>query len=103
MNAADLITADGFKVIEPANADEAIIDLENRLDITVFFTDIQMPGSMNGLKLAAAIRRRWPPIMILTTSGLVDVRLSDLPHGGRFLPKPYSTEQIIRSLREVIA
>jgi CheY-like chemotaxis protein len=103
MNAADIITADGFEVIEAASADEAILILENRLDIRIVFTDIQMPGSMDGLKLAAAIRRRWPPILILATSGLVDVRLSDLPHGGLFLPKPYSSEQIIRTLRELIA
>jgi CheY-like chemotaxis protein len=103
LNAADIIAADGFEVVEAASADEAIIILENRLDITVVFTDIQMPGSMDGLKLAAAIRRRWPPIMILTTSGLVDVSLNDLPLGGLFLPKPYSEEQIIRTLRELIA
>jgi len=56
---------------------------------------------MDGLKLAAAIRGRWPPIKIVATSGLVDVRQDDLPEGGRFLPKPYSPEQIVRTLREL--
>jgi CheY-like chemotaxis protein len=102
MNAADVIAADGFEVIEAATADHAITFLENRLDITIVFTDIQMPGSMDGLKLAAAIRRRWPPIMIVATSGLVNVTKKDLPEGGRFLTKPYSPEQIIRTLRELI-
>jgi CheY-like chemotaxis protein len=75
--------------------------LEDRLDITVVFTDIQMPGSMDGLKLASAIRGRWPPIKIVATSGFVNVRQDDLPEGGRFLPKPYSPEQIVRTLREL--
>jgi CheY-like chemotaxis protein len=101
MNAAEMIEEAGFTVVEAANSDEAIVVLESRLDITVVFTDIQMPGSMDGLKLAAAIRGRWPPIQIIATSGLVDVRKDDLPKGGRFLPKPYSPAQIISALREV--
>ena len=101
MNGAEMIADAGFNVVEAANADEAIVILENRLDITVVFTDIQMPGSMDGLKLAAAIRGRWPPIKIIATSGFVDVRQDDLPEGGRFLPKPYRPEQIVRTLREL--
>jgi CheY-like chemotaxis protein len=101
MNAAEMIADAGFNVVEAANADDAIVILENRLDITIVFTDIQMPGSMDGLKLAAAIGGRWPPIKIIATSGLVDVRPDDLPEGGRFLPKPYSPELIVRTLREL--
>jgi CheY-like chemotaxis protein len=101
MHAAEMIADAGFEVVEAASADEAILVLEVRLDITVVFTDIQMPGSMDGLKLAAAIRGRWPPIKIVATSGLVDVRQDDLPEGGRFLPKPYRPEQIVRMLREL--
>lgn len=103
MNAAEMIVAGGFKVVEAGNADQAILILENRLDIAVVFTDIQMPGSMDGLKLALMIRRRWPPIMIIATSGLVDVKQNDLPEGGRFLQKPYSREQIVRTLRELMS
>jgi CheY-like chemotaxis protein len=101
MHAAEMIADAGFDVVEAGSADEAIAILEDRLDITVVFTDIQMPGSMDGLKLAAAIRGRWPPIKIIATSGLVNVRPDDLPEGGRFLPKPYSPEQIVRTLREL--
>jgi CheY-like chemotaxis protein len=101
MNAAEMIAQAGFDVVEAASADEAILVLEERFDITVVFTDIQMPGSMDGLKLAAAIRGRWPPIKIVATSGLANVRQDDLPEGGRFLPKPYSPEQIVRTLREL--
>ena len=72
-------------------------------DITVVFTDIQMPGSMDGLKLARAVRGRWPPIKIVATSGHLDVGETDLPEGGRFLPKPYSPSQVTGVLREVIS
>jgi CheY-like chemotaxis protein len=101
MNAVDMIAAAGFEAIEAANADEAIEILENRRDITVVFTDIQMPGSMDGLKLARAVRGRWPPIKIVATSGHIDVVETDLPDGGRFLPKPYSPQQVAGVLREL--
>jgi CheY-like chemotaxis protein len=101
MHAAEMIADAGFDVVEAASADEAILILEDRLDITVVFTDIQMPGSMDGLKLAAAIRGRWPPIKIVATSGLVHVRQDQIPEGGRFLSKPYSTDQVVGALREL--
>src|ERR1700750_1503450 len=84
-HAAQVIEDAEFDVIEASNADEAIFILEARSDITVLFTDIQMPGSMDGLKLAAAVKGRWPPIKIVATSGFVNVRPEDLPEGGRFL------------------
>jgi CheY-like chemotaxis protein len=102
MNAVEMIE-EAYEVVEAANADEAIAILERRLDITVLFTDIQMPGSMDGLKLAAAVRDRWPPILIVATSGHVKLGPDDLPQGGRFLPKPYSPAEITIILRELIA
>src|SRR6201746_1440399 len=101
MNAVEMIDAAGFEVVEAANADEAIEILESRRDITVVFTDIQMPGSMDGLKLARAVRGRWPPIKIVATSGHVRVAETDLPEGGRFLAKPYSPTQVTGVLREM--
>ena len=103
LHAADIIEEAAFEVIEASNGDEAIAILEARPDITVLFTDIQMPGSMNGLKLAAAVKGRWPPIKIVATSGLVDVRPDDLPEGGRFLSKPYDPVQLTATLRELAA
>src|SRR6201746_917992 len=103
LNAVEMIEEAGFEVVEAASADEAIAILERRLDITVVFTDIQMPGSMDGLKLAAAVRDRWPPIMIVATSGRVKLDPGDLPEGGRFLSKPYSPAEITKMLRELIA
>jgi CheY-like chemotaxis protein len=101
MDAADMIAAAGFEVVEAGNADQAIEILEVRRDITVVFTDIQMPGSMDGLKLARAVRGRWPPIKIVATSGRARVAEADLPEGGRFLPKPYSPGEIAGVLREL--
>jgi CheY-like chemotaxis protein len=92
-NAAEMIEGAEFEVIQAANADEAIAILENRTDIAVVFTDIQMPGSLDGLRLAAAVRNRWPPIKIVATSGQVKL---DAPEGGRFLPKPYRPDQVIQ-------
>ena len=102
MNAVDMIKSAGFEVVEAENADEAIEILEVRRDITVVFTDIQMPGSMDGLKLTRAVRGRWPPIRIVATSGLVDVGEKDLPEGGRFLAKPYRSEELTEMLHELI-
>jgi two-component system, response regulator PdtaR len=102
MGAVDMIQGGGFDVVEAANADEAILILEDRCDITVVFTDIQMPGSMDGLKLARAIWSRWPPIKIVATSGRVRVSADDLPPGSRFLAKPYSAGEAVRTLREMV-
>jgi CheY-like chemotaxis protein len=101
IDAVDMIAAAGFEVVEAGNADEAIEVLESRRDITVVFTDIQMPGSMDGLKLARAVRGRWPPIKIIATSGHANVGETDLPEGGRFLPKPYSSTEVAGVLREL--
>ena len=99
--AVNMISAAGFDVVEAESADEAISILEGRFDITVVFTDINMPGSMDGLKLAAAIRGRWPPIQIVATSGLRIIGKDELPPGSRFLPKPYNPPQIAGTLREL--
>jgi CheY-like chemotaxis protein len=102
MHAVEMIE-EAFEVVEAASADEAIAILEARLDITLVFTDIQMPGSMDGLKLAAAVRDRWPPIKIVATSGQVKLDPGDLPQGGRILRKPYSPAEVMKTLRELIA
>ncbi len=102
-NAAEMIAEAGYEVVEAGNADEAIAILEARPDIHVVFTDIQMPGSMDGLKLAHFVRGRWPPIKIIATSGHHKLQDGDLPESGLFLPKPYSFERISSILREIVA
>jgi CheY-like chemotaxis protein len=88
IHAVNLVEDAGFAAIEASNADEAIAILEARKDIRIVFTDINMPGSMDGLKLARAIRDRWPPIELILTSGHFDLGDRDIPERGRFFPKP---------------
>jgi CheY-like chemotaxis protein len=101
LDAADKIGSAGFEVIEAANADEAIAILQLRPDIHVVFTDVQMPGSMDGLKLVRFVRNRWPPIKIVATSGRVMVGNDELPDGSVFLPKPYRGAEVVATLREM--
>jgi two-component system, response regulator PdtaR len=100
LGAVKMIEEAGFLVIEAANADEAIRILESRTDIRAVFTDINMPGSMDGLKLAHAVRNRWPPIKIIVTSGRDQLTEQDLPEGGRFFAKPYDPIEITDTLRQ---
>ena len=97
--AAQTVEDAGYEVIEAADADEAIAILESRRDIRVIFTDIHMPGSIDGLKLAHAVRDRWPPIKIIVTSGREKIGPQDLPDGGRFFAKPYDPAEIRDTLR----
>ena len=99
-HAVDLVEAAGYRAIEASNADEAIAILEARKDIRIVFTDIDMPGSMNGLKLARAVRDRWPPIELTLTSGHFDVPESDIPKGGLFFSKPYRDDEIVSALHK---
>jgi CheY-like chemotaxis protein len=101
LDSAETIESAGFEVIQAANADEAIAILKARSDIHVVFTDIQMQGSMDGLKLARFVRDRWPPIKIVATSGRVTVDDDDLPAGSVFLPKPYRGVEVVATLREL--
>src|SRR3979411_2789952 len=103
MTAVDMVEEAGFEVLEATNADEAILLLEARRDITVVFTDIEMPGSMDGLRLARAVRGRWPPIKRIATSGRHLGGGGDLPSGGLSLRKPYSPAQISSALRDLTA
>jgi len=89
----------GLRVLVASDADEAIILLDAHRDISVLLTDITMPGSMDGLRLAHHVRSRWPPIKIVATSGRVGTGVGDLPLGSTFLAKPYSPE----TLRQAIA
>lgn len=103
MNTAEMLEDAGFQVLQAADADEAITILEARTDIHVVFTDIDMPGSMNGIRLAQAVRGRWPPIKIVATSGHFRLKEGDLPDDGKFLPKPYSASDLTRIIRDVMA
>ena len=104
MDAVDLVTEAGFEAIGTKNADEAIRILESRDDIRIVFTDVNMPGSMDGIKLAHAVRHRWPPIEIIVTSGLTLANVQELlPERGIFFPKPYTPAQVVNALHKLAA
>ena len=102
LDIADQLETEGYKVYQAANADIAIELLVTHLDIRLVFTDIDMPGSMNGLKLAAAVMKRWPPVKIIVTSGHHVVEITDLPDGSVFFSKPYDHDPILASMREML-
>lgn len=99
--AVDLAEDAGFEVIDTASADEAVRILETRLDIRIVFTDIDMPGGLDGMKLAALIRNRWPPIEIIITSGKRMPRPEDMPARGLFFQKPYRSEEVARTMQRM--
>ena len=103
LHAVNLVEDAGYIAVEASNADEAITILETRKDIRIVFTDIDMPGSMDGLKLAHAIRERWPPIELILTSGHFDLSDDEIPERGRFFPKPYRDQEIISALQHFVA
>jgi two-component sensor histidine kinase/CheY-like chemotaxis protein len=102
MRAVDIVEDAGFVPIEAVSADEAIEILESRDDISLLFTDIQMPGSMDGLKLAHAAHSRWPHIKIVLVSGQIAVTDADKPDDSKFFPKPLEIQQMITELQSMI-
>jgi CheY-like chemotaxis protein len=101
MNAVFLLEEAGFGTLQAGTAEEAIGLLETRSDIEVVFTDINMPGSMDGIALAHAVRRRWPVIGLLLTSGYVQVRNEDVPERGLFLGKPYQPAELVQMVQSL--
>src|SRR5215467_4906465 len=102
LHAVNLVEDAGYKAIEASNAKEAIAILEARKDIRIVFTDVDMPGTMDGLKLAHVIRTRWPPIELIVTSGYFHLCDADLPERGRFFPKPYRDRDIVSAIRHFV-
>ena len=92
----------GFRVLEAKDASEAIHALTANPSIQVMFTDIDMPGDLNGLKLAAMVRNRWPPIKIIITSGHHQVDLDVVRELGPFIPKPYVTDEIVNAIYDLV-
>ena len=102
-SAVFLLKEEGFDTLEAGSADEAVPILEARSDIKVVFTDINMPGSMDGLELAQAIRHRWPTVELVLTSGYARVRDDDMPERGLFLGKPYEPTELVGMVRSLIS
>jgi CheY-like chemotaxis protein len=88
----------GYAVVEAASADEAISLLARDSEVAVIVTDVDMPGSMDGIRLAHYVRRRWPPIQMLVISGKIGVIPGELPSGVRFMSKPYQEPQLLSTI-----
>ena len=102
MRAVDMVEDAGFTSVEAVDADEAVAILELRSDIALLFTDIQMPGSMDGLKLAHAVHERWPPIKIILVSGQLKRANIDIPADSRFFGKPLEAKEMIAEMQNMI-
>lgn len=103
MGAVDLVLAAGYEALQARDADEAIAILESRADIDLVFTDVQMPGTMDGIKLAHYIRDRWPPVRLIVASGAAILEESSLPGGSRFFSKPYDDHAITDAMARLLA
>ena len=97
----DLVEEAGFLVYEAGNADEALRQLRDHHDIHVLITDIDMPGSMDGLTLSHHVRDCWPPVRIIVASSHVKVTARELPSHGVFIDKPYDTPRVRSLLSEI--
>jgi two-component system, response regulator PdtaR len=99
LNAVQMIEDAGYITLEAEDADKAIAILKRRQDIGAVFTDVYMSGSKSGLRLARAVRRRWPPIHLIVTSGLPTD--GELPPGSHFIRKPYENACVVALLHEL--
>lgn len=103
MGAVDLVQSAGYEALEASNADEAIRILESRADIDLVFTDVQMPGTMDGIKLSHYIHDRWPPVKLIVASGMAILEESSLPEGSRFFSKPYGDHAIADAMADMLS
>jgi two-component sensor histidine kinase len=102
LRALDIVQDAGFNAVEAVNADQALLILESRSDISLLFTDIQMPGSIDGLKLAHEVHTRWPAIKIVLVSGQVRLTDADKPANSRFFGKPLEVKEMIAVLQKLV-
>lgn len=102
MRAVDIVEDAGFTAVEAANADQAMAILETRSDISLLFSDIQMPGTIDGLTLACAVHERWPTIKIILVSGQVNPTRDEKPLNSRFFGKPIDSKLMIAELQDMV-
>jgi CheY-like chemotaxis protein len=102
IGAVQMLEEAGFVVVEASNANDAITILELRSDIRAVFTDINLPGTLDGMRLARLVRDRWPPIHLILTSAFVSPNEEEFPANGRFISKPYEAEHVIAMIRDLL-
>lgn len=99
LQATDTLEAAGYEVLEAPNADAALKLLKN-CAVGVLFTDIQMPGPMDGLALARLVHERWPDVRLVITSGRVRPTAEDMPDDSSFLSKPYASSSLLKTMEK---
>lgn len=102
MLGVDVLEDAGFTVVEAANAAEALKALESRTDVRVLFTDVNMPGELDGLELARLVHERWPEIRLLIASGQVFPAPEELPDNGQFVPKPWEPTAVVKRIQAMV-
>jgi two-component system, response regulator PdtaR len=100
--AADLLEDRGFKVIEAENATNALKVLESRDDVRLLFTDIKMPGAVDGMDLARQVHARWPHVLLVITSGHKQLSRAEIPEDGRFVAKPYRANELLGQMDDLM-
>lgn len=91
----------GFIITEAVNGDHALELLTVDSDVQLLFTDVNMPGAIDGFALARQVRHRWPHIAIMIASAKRAPQFGELPAGARYEQKPYSPDSVIRHAREL--
>jgi PAS domain S-box-containing protein len=103
--AADQLRDLGYRVTEAANGPEALASIDAGLEFDLLFTDVVMPGGLNGRQLADAVRERRPGVRVLFTSGYTEnaiVHHGRLDPGVQLLAKPYRRDELARRVRAVL-
>jgi DNA-binding NtrC family response regulator len=103
MNTVDMVEEAGFEVVEAANAKQAMKLLQDRDDIHIILSDIDMPPGMDGMDLVAIVHDRWPPIAIILVSGQIASASVRLPEGGEFFSKPYRSQDLVATMHRMAA
>jgi len=101
LSAVDMLEDAGFRMIEAGSGDEALELLTADSDVQLLFTDVNMPGIIDGLVLARQVHDRWPQIGIMVASAKKEPQLGELPVGSRFERKPYNVDMVVRHAREL--
>ena len=101
MHGTNILEEAGYEVVEASNADEALAILNQKSDVHLVFSDVTMPGSMDGLELARLVNERWPHIHLLLTSAHHRLPDAEVPGEGKFVRKPWSSESLIERIREL--
>jgi CheY-like chemotaxis protein len=102
LHAAGLLEEHGFAVLEAANAAEALTVLQSRGDVRLLFTDIQMPGALDGMDLVREVHARWPRVLLVIASGRIKPPQAEIPDDGRFVSKPYGAQELFREVDDLM-